>query len=104
MKRPELRSISINEFRALGYLQEVNRRFLHPLGLALSIEVDQDGDEKLSGIWDCREDEEGVFFGVDKLNKEEREDLKEKEVFITKELEKREAKRVELFGNMIEPI
>ena len=29
--------IDVKEFREKGYLQELNRRFLHPLGLALEI-------------------------------------------------------------------
>lgn len=30
--------MSIAEFQSEGYLQEVNRRFLHPLGLALAVD------------------------------------------------------------------
>lgn len=50
------------EFRRLGYLQEVNRRLLHPLGLALCVKADADGAVQLSGIWDCRDDPEGIRF------------------------------------------
>ena len=31
----EQKYMPIKEFRERGYLQELNRRFLHPLGLAL---------------------------------------------------------------------
>jgi len=31
--------ISLEEFRKLGYLQELNRRFLHPLGLSMEVKV-----------------------------------------------------------------
>ena len=34
------------DFRALGYLQELNRIFLHPLGLALEIIVDTATNEE----------------------------------------------------------
>jgi hypothetical protein len=44
--------ISIREFRAEGYLQEVNRMVLHPLGLALSVVVQEDGTEELYRILD----------------------------------------------------
>lgn len=55
--------MSIKEFRDQGYLQEVNRQFLHPLGLALEITVDDEtGECKLSGIWDCRNDPTGIVF------------------------------------------
>jgi hypothetical protein len=56
--------IDINEFRRLGYLQEANRLFFHPLGLALEVQVnDITGKEFLSGVWDYREDKEGIYFG-----------------------------------------
>lgn len=55
--------IDVAEFRTLGYLQEVNRRFLHPLGLALEVVIDDDGSERLGGIWDYRDDPEGMLYG-----------------------------------------
>lgn len=58
-----LKFISVKEFREQGYLQELNRQFLHPLGLALSIEFNSDGTENLGSIWDYREDPEGMRFG-----------------------------------------
>lgn len=58
-----LNFIGVKEFREQGYLQELNRQFLHPLGLALSIEINSDGTENLGGIWDYREDPEGMKYG-----------------------------------------
>lgn len=55
--------IDIAEFREFGYLHEVNRRFLHPLGLALEVVVGVDGTERLGGIWDYRDDPEGIYYG-----------------------------------------
>lgn len=58
-----IKKIDIKEFREKGYLQELNRQFLHPLGMALEIIQDEDtGEEKLGGIWDYREDEKGIYF------------------------------------------
>lgn len=57
-----MKHIDVAEFRRLGYLQEVNRRLLHPLGLALAVGVDDDGVERLRGVWDCRDDPEGIRF------------------------------------------
>lgn len=55
--------MDIAEFRKLGFLQEVNRRFLHPLGLYLYIALDPEtGEETLGGIGDYRTDPEGMFF------------------------------------------
>jgi len=65
-KDETIKRIDIKEFRELGYLQEINRLFLHPLGMALEVIVnDEDDSEILGGIWDYREDEEGMFFGKD---------------------------------------
>lgn len=58
----EIKRMDIKDFRNLGFLQEVNRRFLHPLGLAMEVIIDEDGSERLGGIWDYREDSEGMFF------------------------------------------
>lgn len=57
-----VRHIDIAEFRNEGYLQELNRRFLHPLGLALEVVIEDDGTERLGGIWDYRDDPEGIYF------------------------------------------
>jgi hypothetical protein len=54
--------IDVKEFRELGYLQELNRKFLHPHGLALCIQVESDGAERLLGVVDYREDLEGMYF------------------------------------------
>jgi len=59
----ENKKMNIAEFREKGYLQELNRRFLHPLGLALEITMDGD-NERISGVWDHRNDKEGIFFDV----------------------------------------
>lgn len=55
--------MDIKEFREMGLLAEVNRIFFHPLGLALEVSVDKDGNEKLGGIWDYRDDPEGMLYG-----------------------------------------
>jgi hypothetical protein len=44
----DVKHMDIKEFRELGYLQEANRLFFHPHGLALGVTtVDEDGDAKL---------------------------------------------------------
>jgi hypothetical protein len=61
--------IDIKEFRAKGYLQEANRKFFHPLGLALEVIVNEEtGEETLGGIWDFRNDPEGVLYGSGIIN------------------------------------
>ena len=65
--------MDIKEFREKGFLQEANRQFFHPLGLALEVEVDNDGNEKLGGIWDYREDPEGMIFGENMIQTDKME-------------------------------
>jgi hypothetical protein len=58
----DIKKMTPAEFRDLGYLQELNRRFLHPLGLALEVKVDEHGVESFGDVWDYRDDPEGMLF------------------------------------------
>ena len=58
----DIKYADIKELRKFGYIQEINRQFLHPLGLALEISIDKDGNESLGGIWDYRDYPEGMEF------------------------------------------
>lgn len=60
--------MSIKEFREFGYLQEVNRQFFHPLGLALAVMVDSDSDERLGYVIDGREDPEGMVYAEEAID------------------------------------
>lgn len=62
--------IDIKEFWSTGYLQELNRQFLHPLGLALEVLEHDDGSYTLGGVWDYREDPEGIVYGPDMIDVE----------------------------------
>lgn len=65
----KIKRIDIKEFREKGFLQEANRLFFHPLGLALEVIVDdKTKDEKLGGIWDYRDDPEGMAFDVNMID------------------------------------
>lgn len=69
-----IKYMDIDEFREGGYLQEVNRRFFHPLGLALEVTVGEDGHAaSLVGIWDNRDDPEGMSYGPGMIDTEKRE-------------------------------
>jgi len=89
--------MNITEFRESGLLQEVNRRFFHPMGLALAVGESSDGSEVVAGIWDFRDDPEGIFFqdGIIQEAKVKRVD----EMFEAKR-EHREAK----FGYHVQPV
>jgi hypothetical protein len=105
-----VKRIDIKEFREKGYLQEANRLFFHPLGLALEVIIDKEtGEEKLGGIWDYREDPEGILFDIKNRTEEEIKAMKDKRDFITKEKMKKIRARNKLFRkklsiNSIEPI
>lgn len=57
--------MDLQEFVDDGYLLEVNRVLLHPLGLALVLDRDDDGTLSIAGIGDARDDPEGVTFTWD---------------------------------------
>lgn len=99
-----MKKLDIKEFRELGYLQELNRRFLHPLGLALEVTIDNAGIEYLSGIQDYREDDEGAIFDLKASNQERLETFKTRIEFIDSEMLKRSKVREEKLGYIIEPI
>ena len=65
----EINRIDIKEFRRIGLLQEVNRQFFHPRGLALEVVTDLvTGAESLGGVWDYRGDPEGMGFDDDMIS------------------------------------
>jgi hypothetical protein len=47
-----------------GLIFEINRKVLHPLGLAMFVEVDDDDNRlvKMGGLYDAEEDPEGWIF------------------------------------------
>lgn len=66
----DIKRMNIKEFREKGFLHEVNRQVLHPVGLAMEIIIDDEtGEETLGGIWDYREDPEGMFYDNSTINK-----------------------------------
>jgi len=91
-----MRYMDVAELRNLGYLQEVNRRFFHPLGLALEINLEQEsGIGFISGIQDYRDDPEGIVF----------EDIDPtKAAYIDNEMAKRREARERLQGSAIQPV
>lgn len=66
----DVKKMTPADFRDLGYLQEVNRRFLHPLGLALEVVMDDEGNERFGEVWDYRFDPEGILFAPGAIDEE----------------------------------
>jgi len=97
-KSEEIKRMPVKEFRALGLVQEINRRVLHPCGLALEVIVDKDtGQETFGGVWDYRDDPEGLVFGDDNLSLEKAES-------VAKMVDEHRAVRKEQFGWVVQPI
>jgi len=103
----KIKMMPVDEFRREGYLQEVNRRFLHPLGLSLMVDTDKDGIEEFAGVLDDRHDLEGVVFAYDKPEfhtEEEMDEWRRKRDAVMGEVEKRRDIRIEAVGSWIEEI
>lgn len=92
----EIRRMDVREFRELGLLQEVNRLFFHPLGLALEVIIQPDGAERIGGIWDYRDDPEGIRFGDDEMDLEK---AKRADEFMRAQ----HARREKVLGYVIQP-
>jgi hypothetical protein len=58
----ERKYMTVKEFVDSGMLFEVNRRVLHPLGVAIEVIREEDGTVQFGGIWDMRDDPEGIVF------------------------------------------
>lgn len=92
-----MKFMPIKEFREEGYLQEVNRKFFHPLGLALVTKL-EDGIETIEGIHDARDNKTGLVFA--KFSIEDK--IKAKNVN-SKYMQKMKA-RIKKFKFIIQPI
>lgn len=96
--------MNIKAFRELGYLQELNRQFLHPLGLALEVVIDDDGTESIGGVWDYREDNGGIYYGIAQSDSTRKKSFSDKALFIEKEKQRIGIARRMLLGFDVEPI
>lgn len=95
----QIKRMDPKEFKDFGYLQEVNRQFLHPLGLALEVIIEEGATGKvtLGGIWDFRSEPEGIVFVAGQLDP-----LKAERVEAARQ-EKSQA-RQKLQGSVVQPI
>lgn len=98
------KTMTPREFREQGYLQELNRKFLHPLGLALAVSLDNDDPTKdcFGPVIDIRDsDEEGWIF-------EETEEIKQERLLkaanVQAQWDARKPIRMKRLGYMIQPI
>ena len=93
----DIKRIGIKEFREKGFLQEANRQFFHPLGLALEVSIDNEtGEEKLNGVWDYRNDAEGILFGDNTIDTQKVADVKSL-------YDEKSKVRMERYGFIVQP-
>ena len=92
------KTLSLKEFRDLGFLQEINRRILHPCGLALAI-ASKDSEDGSFGcvIWDGRDSDVGFVFQADEISLEKADSVS------TLILSKKED-REDILGSYIQPL
>ena len=58
----ERKYMDLDELRSSGLLFHINKEILHPIGLALEVTVEEDGSSRISGVWDARDDPEGITY------------------------------------------
>jgi len=91
----EVKPMNLRAFMDEGFLQEANRQFFHPLGLALAV-VFKNGEPTCAcAVQDNREDMEGIIFSDIDAEKAHR---------ILKEQTRRGVARRKALGYFIQPI
>lgn len=97
----EPKRITVKEFREVGLLQELNRQFLHPLGMALEVLVEEDGTERFGGVWDYRDDPEGMAYRFPADCAERFREAAERVEALRLQHEKA---RIERYGAVVQPV
>lgn len=96
----KLKTLPHDELIDAGYLHEVNRRFFHPLGLALAVyfpDDDEEDNETSLMVLDYRWSPEGMIFGDDTFDPE-------KTAKVQKEWDRRAQARMKELGYVIQPV
>lgn len=95
LSSPEGKAMFMQALLDTGLLFDLNRRVLHPEGLALGVQVNDQKEVMDVFIWDAREDPEGITFtgeafvtGAEKLHTYQQ----------TTECKARQDARIERFG------
>lgn len=96
--------MNLREFADKGYLQEANRQFFHPLGLALVLNEYPDGRVEFVGILDQRSDAAGIYFDLANSPEDRVERFRDKADTVVVARQCRARTREGLFGHEIEPI
>lgn len=89
------------DFVSSGFLQEANRQFFHPLGLAMGVVEEDDGSISKLFILDYRDDPEGMAFDDALLASDE---AKKKADYVKFELARKSVVRLRNLGYVVQPI
>lgn len=101
----ERKTITVKEFRELGLLQEINRIVLHPLGLALAVELDDEtGEESIVEVWDSRDDPEGFIYDLANSDQDRIKAFQRKRDKVNELRDALRKTRWDKLGYIIEPI
>jgi len=90
-----MNTLDLKTFADYGYLQELNRQFLHPLGMALALYERDDGTCRFDSITDFRDEPDGMIFN--ELNKVKAE-------AVIQEQKTKAAARQESLGYVVQPL
>lgn len=58
----KIKTVTPKDLLDWGLIFEINRKVLHPLGLAIAVEITEKGTSFSDGVWDYRDDPEGLLF------------------------------------------
>lgn len=97
--------VPLTDLQKDGIIQEINRRFLHPLGMAISYVTDGPDEGLLGELWDYRDDPEGMAFVITDDNITEM--LGKAQAFqeMVNEIQANNSEgRLNLFGSLVQPI
>ena len=89
-----MKYVELTELLDSGILQEANRKFFHPIGMALGVHSELGKLDRIV-LLDCREDPEGIVFteiDMDKFRK------------FTEMCEPAHSERMSRFGFVIQPV
>lgn len=88
----------IKQFVDQGWLQEVNRLFFHPAGLALTVKRNPEGEYILGEILDCRHDPAKLLISGSSS------EMIKKGIMVSQSVQSSATARVETLGFDIQPM
>lgn len=99
----EIKYMDIKELVEKGYLQEANRQFFHPLGLALAVSYDEQSKSyTLAGVIDKRDSE--IYYDLENSNLQRIMVFNQKKEYIEEQKQIHAEHREKKLGFSLEPV